>query len=447
MPDDRPLPFSFPAVRGKKLTAAFDGGRLSSDGGVMLLAAAARRTGIAQKLAAVIPDGRDPARVVHPLPEILLARILAIACGYEDADDLDRLRTDPAFKLACGRLPESGVDLMSQPTVSRWENAPGLRDLLRLGRVLVDLYCASYAVPPAAVVLDIDDTLDVVHGRQQLSLFNAHHDERCFLPIHVYDTATARPVAVILRPGKTPSGKEVRGHLRRLVRAIRRRWPATGITIRGDGHYGRPEVMDFCEANGVDYVFGLTGTKALADKLEDVADAIRVERAIEDKDVVRGFAETTHRAGSWGTQRRVAARIEATRLGLDIRYVVTNIATGTAEWLYADLYCQRGQAENLIKLHKAQLASDRTSCRAATANQMRLVLHTAAYWLALAVRDAIPKAHALAKAEFATIRLRLLKLAARVTESASRVRLAFAAACPDAALFRQIAAALRPAPS
>ena len=336
---------------------------------------------------------------------------------------------------------------MSQPTVSRWENAPGLRDLLRLGRVLVELYCASYAAPPAAVVLDIDDTLDVVHGRQQLSLFNAHHDERCFLPIHVYDTATARPVAMILRPGKTPSGKEVRGHLRRLVRAIRRHWPATRITIRGDGHYGRPEVMDFCEANGVDYVFGLTGTKALADKLEDVADGIRVERAVEDQDAVRGFAETTHRAGSWGTQRRVAARIEATRLGLDIRYVVTNIATGTAEWLYAELYCQRGQAENLIKLHKAQLASDRTSCRAATANQMRLVLHTAAYWLVLAVREAIPKAHALAKAEFATIRLRLLKIAARVTESASRVRLAFAAGCPDATLFRQIAAELRPTPS
>ena len=447
MTDDRIVPFSFPAVRSKKLTAAFDGGRLSSDGGVMLLAAAARRMGIAEKLAAVIPDGRDPTRVVHPLPEILLARVLAIACGYEDADDLDRLRTDPAFKLACGRLPESGVDLMSQPTVSRWENAPGLRDLLRLGRVLVELYCASYAAPPAAVVLDIDDTLDVVHGRQQLSLFNAHHDERCFLPIHVYDTATARPVAVILRPGKTPSGKEVRGHLRRLVRAIRRHWPATRITIRGDGHYGRPEVMDFCEANGVDYVFGLTGTKALADKLEDVADAIRVERAVEDQDAVRGFAETTHRAGSWARERRVAARIEATRLGLDIRYVVTNIATGTAAWLYAELYCQRGQAENLIKLHKAQLASDRTSCRAATANQMRLVLHTAAYWLVLAVREAIPKAHALAMAEFATIRLRLLKIAARVTESASRVRLAFAAACPDAFLFRQIAAELRPTPS
>jgi hypothetical protein len=169
MTDDTTLPFHFPSVRSKKLIAAFDGGRLSSDGGVMLLAEAARRMGIAEKLAAVIPDRRDPTRVVHPLPEILQARTLAIACGYEDADDLDSLRTDPAFKLACGRLPESGVDLMSQPTVSRWENAPTLRDLVRLGRVMVDLYCESYAAPPEAVVLDIDDTLDVVHGHQQLS--------------------------------------------------------------------------------------------------------------------------------------------------------------------------------------------------------------------------------------------------------------------------------------
>ncbi len=444
MTDDTILPFRFPAVRGKKLIAAFDGGRLSSDGGVMLLAQAARRMGIAEKLAAVIPDRRDPTRVVHPLAEILLARILAIACGYEDGDDLDTLRTDPAFKLACGRLPESGVDLMSQPTVSRWENAPTVRDLVRLGRVMVDLYCASYAAPPERVVLDIDDTLDVVHGHQQLSLFNAHYDERCFLPIHVYDTATGRPVAMILRPGKTPSGTEVRGHIRRLVRAIRRHWPTTRITIRGDGHYGRPEVMNWCEAHGVDYIFGLTGTKALAAKVEAVADDIRVERAIDDSDAVRGFAETTHAAKSWKQERRVAARIEATRLGLDIRYVVTNIATGTAEWLYADLYCARGQAENLIKLHKAQLASDRTSCRAATANQMRLVLHTAAYWLVLAVRDAIPKTHALAKAEFTTIRLRLLKVAARVTETASRVRIAFASACPDAVLFRNLANPIRP---
>ncbi len=143
MSEDIPLPFDLPAVARKKVTAAFDGGRITSDGGVMLLAQAERRLGIADQLARVIPDGRDASRVTHLLPDILRARIFAIACGYEDADDLDRLRFDPAFKLACGRLPDAGRDLCSQPTVSRWENAPSLRDLIRLMGVMVDLYCAS----------------------------------------------------------------------------------------------------------------------------------------------------------------------------------------------------------------------------------------------------------------------------------------------------------------
>jgi hypothetical protein len=445
MTDDSLLPFCFPAVQHKKIAAAFDGGRISSDGGVMLLAQADRRLGIADRLARVIPDGRDQERVTHLLPDILRARIFAIACGYEDADDLDRLRTDPALKLACGRLPDTGRDLCSQPTVSRWENAPSLRDLIRLMGVMINLYCASYAGPPDAVTLDIDDTVDVVHGHQQLALFNAHYDERCFLPIHVYDTATSRPVAVLLRPGKTPSGIEIRGHLRRLVRRIRQHWPATRITIRGDGHYSRPEVMQWCEENGIDFVFGLPGNAVLGRAVDETADDIRTRRALDQKTFLRGFTETNYQAKSWKTDRRACARIEATTKGLDIRFVVTNIKTGSAEYIYQTLYCARGQAENLIKLHKAQLASDRTSCRSPLANQMRLILHTAAYWLMLTVRDAIPKAHVLATAEFATIRLRLLKLGMRVIEMASRVRLAFAAACPEATLIRHIAVSLMPA--
>ncbi len=445
MTDDTFLPLSFPAVRGKKLMAAFDGGRITSDGGVMLLAAAERRLGLADRLAAVIRDPRDPGRVTHAMADILRARIFAIACGYEDADDLDRLRTDPAFKLACGRLPDTGLDLCSQPTLSRVENLPDLRTVIRLGHVLVDLWLSSYGAPPASVTLDIDDTLDVVHGHQQLALFNAHYDERCFLPIHIYDTATGRPVAMILRPGKTPTGKEIRGHVRRLVRRIRRRWPSTRIMLRGDGHYGRPEVMEWCEENGVDYVFGLPGNRVLQRLVDEAADDIRTRRALERKPMLRGFAETQYAAKSWNVERRTCARIEASTLGLDIRFVVTNLADGSAERIYAVIYCARGQAENLIKMHKSQLASDRTSCRSPIANQVRLVLHTAAYWLMLTVRDRIPKAHALATAEFATLRLRLLKLGARVIETVSRVRLAFAAACPEAELFRRIAVTLQPA--
>src|SRR4249920_4258785 len=166
MTDDTILPFSFPAVQAKKVTAAFDGGRLTSNGGVMLLAMAERRLGLAANLARVFPDRRDPTRVVHSLVDMFRARMFAICCGYEDADDLDHLRSDPAFKLACGRLPDTGRDLCSQPTLSRLENAPRLRDLIRLMGVMINLYCASYAVPPDAVTLDIDDTVDVVHGHQ-----------------------------------------------------------------------------------------------------------------------------------------------------------------------------------------------------------------------------------------------------------------------------------------
>ena len=316
MADDTILPFSFPAVSRKKITAAFDGGRLTSDGGVMLLGLADRRIGVAEKLSIAFPERRDRSRIVHSLADMIRARTFAIACGYEDGNDLDHLRRDPAFKLACGRLPDTGRDLCSQPTLSRLENAPRLREVIRLSYALVDLWMDSYEDAPSAVTLDIDDTVDVAHGRQQLSFFNAYYDEYCFLPIHVYDTERSRPVAVVLRPGRVPKGTEVRAHLRRLVRYIRRRWPATRITFRGDNHYACPEAMVFCEHNSVDYIFGLAGKTPLAQRLHEVADAIRTERALDNKAVVRGYAETTYRAGSWDRDRRVIARIEATEQGL-----------------------------------------------------------------------------------------------------------------------------------
>ena len=460
--DDTLLPFSLPSLCKKKITAAFDGGLISSDGGVLLLAGADKRLGLIDTLAAIIPDHRNPDLITHTMADILRARVFAIACGYPDADDLDDLRHDPAFKLACGRLPENGDHRASQPTMSRWENAPDPRTLIRMAQAMVDLWCKSYRRAPKAVTLDIDDSADIVHGHQQLSLFNAHYDERCFLPIHVYDAATGHCVLTILRPGKTPDGKEVRSHLRRLVKRIRMHWPNTRITsaadafrhigslrdpIRGDGHYGRREAMDWCEENGVDYILGLSTNAVLATQVFAKTDEVCVRRAIGDLDVVRDYTEALYGAKSWSHPRRVAARIEATRKGLDVRYVVTNITYGTAEWLYDGLYCARGQAENLIKRHKSQLASDRTSCRSPLANQMRLILHTAAYWLMLTVREAIPRPQPLASGEFSTIRLRLLKIAVRITETASRIRLAFAANCPDAALFRGLIGALIPRPT
>jgi len=311
-----PPPFGFPAIERKKVVAAFDGGRITSDGGVLLLGVVERQLGIADTLAPLISDPRNPLYVTHSVTDILRARILAIACGYEDGDDLDFLRTDPGFKVACGRLPDSGDDLCSQPTVSRWENAPTQREVMRMTYAMIDLYCRSYDRPPAAVTFDIDDTCDVAHGNQQLALFHAHYDERCFLPIHVYDAANARPVVVLFRPGKTPSGEEIRGHLRRMVRRIRRHWPHTRITIRGDSHYGRREVMAWCEANGLHYIFGLSGNAVLDQMVEPLADAVRAQRA-----EAQARLDALRHAGSFvDTARLRCAEARAVRRHTEVRY-------------------------------------------------------------------------------------------------------------------------------
>jgi Transposase DDE domain group 1 len=414
---------------------------------VFLLAGADKRLGLIDALASVFPDQRDPAQIRHSIADILRERIFAIACGYPDGNDLDTLRADPAFKMACGRLPDSDADLASQPTLSRLENTPDLRVLIRLSHGMVDLWCRTHASAPKAIMLDIDDTADTVHGHQQLSLFNAHYDERCFLPIHVYDAASGHCLLTILRPGKTPDGKEIRGHLRRLVRRIRMHWPTTRITFRGDSHYGRKEVMEWCEYNDLTYIFGLGPNKVLAGRVFTKLDECCVRRALAQAEKVRDFTVTRYAAKSWSRARRVVARVEATRKGADVRYVVTNIRGGTARHLYEKVYCARGQAENLIKRHKSQLASDRTSCRSPLANQMRLILHTAAYWLLRTIQSVIPREDALASAEFSTMRLRLLKVAVRVREVASRIRLAFAANCPEASLFRDLIRLLIPRPT
>ena len=203
--------------------------------------------------------------------------------------------------------------------------------------------------------------------------------------------------------------------------------------------------MASCEAEGIDYVFGLPTNAVLRAAVEEAADDVRVRRAEESAPVPRRYAEARYGAKSWSKERRAVARIEASTQGLDIRFVVTSFARGSAEWAYDSLYCARGQAENLVKLHKAQLASDRAPCRPPLANQVRPVLHTAACWLLLTLRDRIPRTHELAAAEFATLRLRLLKVAGRVIETATRVRIAFAAACQHAALFRGLARSFQPA--
>jgi len=438
MEQDSCLAFELPAVARKKVSVGFDGGMLSSDAGVLLLRGVERRLGLAARLSRCIRDRRNRHSIEHSQEEMLRLRMLAIAAGYEDANDCAKLRYDPVFKMAVGRLPESGDALCSQPTMSRLENAPSKIELARLMAAMVDQFCDSYRRAPCSIVLDIDDTLDTVHGHQQLSLFNAHYDEHCFLPIHIYEGTSGKPVAVILRSGKTPAGVEVRTILKHVIGHIRGRWPKVAIVVRGDSHYGRDEAMQWCEEHDADYIFGFAGNPVLKAMTAQAADALCLRQAQSGAAKLRHFATLRYGAKSWNKERHVAARIEATAKGLDVRYVVTSLA-GTAKHLYERVYCARGQAENFIKWHKAQLASDRTSCRDPKANQFRLILHTAAYWLMLTARAAMPKRSLLARADFNTLRLRLIKIAARVVEGAARIRLWLPTACPDAALFRHLA--------
>jgi hypothetical protein len=325
--------------------------------------------------------------------------------------------------MAVGRLPECGAELCSQPTMCRLENLPGPIALKRMMAAMVELFCDSFDQVPRRLVLDIDDTEDRVHGGQQLALFHAHYDSRCFLPIHIYEATTGKPVAVILRPGRTPGGAEVALVLRHVVKAIRARWPRVEILMRGDSHYGRPEAMTWCERNRVGYVFGLAGNPVLLARVAGLAEDAALGRVAGEGDKLRRYGEFRYAARSWQVERHVIGRIEASAQGSDSRFIVTNLK-GAPRWLYESVYCQRGQAENLIKAHKLHLASDRTSCTSATANQFRLLLHTAAYWLLHTLRGLAPKTSFWRDAQFDTIRLALIKVAARVTELKTRIKVA-----------------------
>jgi hypothetical protein len=429
-------------IAGKQIHAAFDGGMLSSNAGVLLLREVERRLGIADRLAACLLDRRDPARIDHTVTEMIGFRAMAIAAGYEDADDCDSLRCEPMFKMAVGRLPESGEPLCSQPTMSRLENAVSRVALVRMMAAMVDLFCDSWKQVPARVELDIDDTEDAVHGCQQLALFNAYYDSHCFLPIHIYEATSGKPVAAILRPGKTPSGTEVRTILKHVIRRIRQNWPKVEILVRGDSHYGRPEALDWCEDNGIGYVFGLSGNEVLRAMVVPIAEDVAVRRVTHHASdaKVRGYGELIYAARSWRQERRVIARVEASDQGCDSRFVVTNLG-GKAKALYERVYCARGQMENLIKAHKTHLASDRTSCHDAKANQFRLILHSAAYWLMHGLRAAAPKRSSWRVAQFDTLRTRLIKVAVRVVERGTRIKLALPTACPDKPIITHLARA------
>jgi DDE family transposase len=423
-----PLP-GLSSVSGKSVVAKFDGGLLSSDGGVLMLREVEQRLRVADRLAGCIEDQRAPDQITHTLADIIRFRLLMIAAGYEDGNDANSLRADPMFKMAHDLAPSDG-ELCSQSTISRLENLPDTRTLLRMGRAMVDLYCASFKQVPKRIVLDIDDTFDAVHGGQQLRLFNAHYDVYGFQPIVVFDGG-GRFIAAVLRPAKRPKGTEIRSFLRRLLRAIRANWPKTEIMLRADSHYCCPEVLDWCRSNGLDYIFGVAPTTTLRVHIETLEANMKARFEAAPKDgKLRRFKEFFDGAASWSRVEQIIARVEVGDEGADTRFIVTNLNIRNPRVLYEDVYCRRGQAENHIKSWKTHLAADRTSCSKATANQLRLFLHGGAYWLMWGLRASMPKRSMWRVAQFDILRLRLIKVAARVVELKTMIKIHLPTAYP-----------------
>lgn len=433
MLDLTPMLPGLSSVAGKTVVAKFDGGLLSSDGGVLLLREVEQRLRVADRLAACLKDPRAPDQITHSLAAIIRFRLLMIASGYEDGNDASSLRTDPMFKMALDLAP-SDRELCSQSTISRLENLPDPRALLRMGRAMVDLYCASFKQVPKRIVLDIDDTFDAVHGGQQLRLFNAHHDDYGFQPIVVFD-GDGRFVTCVLRPARRPGGKEIKPFLRRLLRAIRSNWPRTEILLRADSHYCGPEVLDWCRDNSVDYILGVAPTSTLRRHTEALeAKTAALFEAAPYHGKARRFLSFYDGAASWSRVERIIARVEVGAAGQDTRFVVTNLPHRNPRALYEDVYCRRGDAENHIKAWKTHLAADRTSCTTACANQVRLFLHAGAYWIMWGLRAAMPKRSTWRAAQFDTLRLRLVKIAVRIVEMKTMIRVHLPSSCPARAI-------------
>jgi hypothetical protein len=404
------------------------------------LAEAETATGICAALAACVPEWRR-GTVHHSLEALVRQRVFQIACGYEDQNDADTLRTDPLLKLVCGRLPESEADLASQPTFSRLENAVDRHACRHLAHALLDVYLAHRAPagPPARILLDIDSTDDPTHGHQEGSAYHGYYEQYMYHPLLVFDGDTHQLITALLRPGTAHASRGVLSVLRVLVRALRQRWPGVAIEIRADSGCAIPAIYAWCEREHVTYTIGLIPNTRLEKVAAPLLAEAQDQRAITGE-TVRLAAETAYQAGSWPCTRRVVYKAEALDAGPNTRFVVTTRTDAPAA-LY-EFYVDRGEAELWIKDYKRACIADRLSDHRFWANQFRLFLHAAAYWLLDTLRGWLV-AQGQAALQLDTLRLRLLKVGGRVRELAGRVRLSLASSHPSQPLWALLAARAR----
>jgi hypothetical protein len=441
----------FPGIFDRPILAKFDQPRSSSDGGAILLKAADRRLGLTEALAACLEDERQAGKIDHEVKELLRQRIMAMACGYEDANDAARLASDPVHKLLVGRDPEQGEDLASQPTLSRFENSVDRRELLAMAEVLADSVIERHRKRLCGrarrITIDLDPTDDPTHGAQQLTFFNAHYDTYCYLPVVGFLSFDQEReqylVAAVLRPGKVTAAAGAVGILRRLIARVKEAFPQAKIRVRLDGGFAAPEVLQFldCEPK-VEYIVNFAANAVLKRKAE--AAMKRARRAAQASGQTEHvYDECLYRTRtSWPWKRRVIYKAEVVRAEEkepkeNPRFVVTNLKQ-SPQWIYEQVYCQRGDIENRIKELHDGMEIGRTSCTDFWANQFRVLMTAAAYVLMQELRLGLAGT-ASAQAQVATLRTRFLKIGAEVVASVRRIVLHLPRTFPYLETFHRLA--------
>ena len=436
MPECTDGTIRFSKVGRREVQAAFDGGDITSDGGLMLLREVDRRLGLTKAAAAAFEDNRRKASVRHSIRDMLAQRVFGLACGNEDVTDHNTLRSDLVLQTAVGR----DHALASGPTLSRLETAATPKLAVRLNEVLVDTFIASHKQPPREVVLDIDATHVPLHGAQERAHFHFHYDNYCYLPLYVF--AGQDLLACVLRPSDCDPARVLSALVKLLAAKLRRAWPQVRLIVRADSGFCRPKALRRFDQWGIHYIIGLAKNEALLNTVA-MAQMALAEQHQREGGKQRWIGELMYAARSWDRQRRVIARLEHDARGANPRFVVTSLQ-GDPQALYEQLYCARGEAENRIKEAQIDLFGRRASCHKFAANQLRLLLAALAYTLMVQLRRLALKGTELERACAETIRLKLLKIGAAVVRNTRRVRLLLASSHPLKAVFLTAARALAP---
>ena len=437
MPNRTTETLNFGRLGRRHLQANFQGGDLSSDGGVMLVRQIDARTGLSRMAAQALTDRRTPGRIRHRLRDVLAQRLYGLCCGYEDLNDHDALRTDLLMQTAVGR----DQPLASSPTLCRLETGATRADAWALHRVLVEHFIESFPSTPTELILDVDASDVPLHGDQELKQFHGYYDHHCYLPLYVFCGQSM--LACLLRPSRIDGARHAAAVLRLLVTRLRQAWPDVRIIIRGDSGFCRQRLLRWCERSNVQYIIGLARNKRLQARVRHAEDILQrdYERSGRKQRMVSEF---TYAADSWDKRRRVLTRLEYGGQGINPRFVVTNIAGSDAMYLYERLYCARGEAENRIKEVQLDLFGTRASCQRFAANQFRLLLAALAYTLMQRLREVALKGTELERASTATIRARLLKIGAAIVRNTRRVRILLASHHPLRHVYAHAAQAMAP---